>query len=42
MIKRTDSSGNWNMYNMALNKTNKSQFFHHDANTNTQWYDNTR
>ena len=40
MIKRTDSTGNWNMYNMTLNKTNKSQFFHHDANTNTQWYDN--
>ena len=41
MIKRHNSTGNWNMYNMALNTTNKSQFFHHEANANSTWVDNT-
>jgi len=40
MLKRTDSTANWNMYNMTLNRVNKTQFFHHEANANTQWYDN--
>ena len=42
MLKYSSGGGTgaWQMYNMTLNKTNKSQFFHHDANTNTQWYDN--
>ena len=37
----TGGTGGWLMYNASLNTVNKDQFFHHEANTDASWVDNT-